>query len=56
MSLKTQVSKDKGCDIEVWSMVSGAKQALVQFLPRPLTVTVLREQLNISVHRGQHQY
>lgn len=56
VSLKTQVSKDKGCDIEVWSMASGAKETLVQFLPRPLSVTVLDEQLNISVHRGQHQY
>lgn len=52
MRLKAQVSKDKRCDIEVWSMVSGAKQTLVQILTRPLTVMVLGEQPNITVHGG----
>lgn len=52
MRLKAQASKDKRCDIEVWNTVSGAKQTLVQLLPRPLTVMVLGEQPNISVHRG----
>lgn len=52
MRPKTKLSKDKGCDVEVWSMGSGAKQTLVQILPRPLTVMVLGKQLSITVHRG----